>query len=138
MVHAGMTEKQVGRMLEDEMIKLGSDRVAFPTISASGPNGSLPHAIPSDRVIQEGELLTLDFGARVNGYISDMTRTIGFGKISPELRELYERVKVAQQMALEAIRPGMRCSDVDTILSPFLTGKLPCIVAIIISPNEFT
>ena len=125
MVHAGMTEKQVGRMLEDEMIKLGSDRVAFPTISASGPNGSLPHAIPSDRVIQEGELLTLDFGARVNGYISDMTRTIGFGKIGPELRELYERVKVAQQMALDAIKPGMRCSDVDKVARDYLDARYP-------------
>lgn len=125
MVHAGMTEKQVGRMLEDEMIKLGSDRVAFPTISASGPNGSLPHAIPSDRVIQEGELLTLDFGARVNGYISDMTRTIGFGKISPELRELYERVKVAQKMALDAIRPGMSCREVDKIARDYLDERYP-------------
>lgn len=125
MVHAGMTEKEVARMLEDEMAKLGSERAAFPTISASGPNGSLPHAIPSDRVIQEGELLTLDFGARVNGYISDMTRTIGFGKISPELRELYERVQTAQQMALDAIRPGVRCADVDKVARDYLDARYP-------------
>lgn len=125
MVHAGMTEKQVARMLEDEMIRLGSERVAFPTISASGPNGSLPHAIPSDRVIEEGDLLTLDFGARVNGYVSDMTRTIGFGKISPELRELYERVKTAQQMALDVIHPGMRGSDVDKVARDYLEERYP-------------
>lgn len=125
MVHAGMTEKQVARMLEDEMLRLGSEHAAFPTISASGPNGSLPHAIPSDRAIEEGDLLTLDFGARVNGYVSDMTRTIGFGKISPELRELYERVKTAQQMALDAIRPGMRCSDVDKIARDYLEERYP-------------
>lgn len=125
MVHAGMTEKQVARMLEDEMLRLGSERAAFPTISASGPNGSLPHAIPSDRAIEEGDLLTLDFGARVNGYVSDMTRTIGFGKISPELRELYERVKTAQQMAVNAIRPGMRGSEVDKIARDYLEERYP-------------
>lgn len=125
MVHAGMTEKQVARLLEDEMLKLGSERAAFPTISASGPNGSLPHAIPSDRVIQEGELLTLDFGARIGGYVSDITRTIGFGKISPELKELYQRVLDAQLMALEAVKPGAVCGDVDKVARDYLDARYP-------------
>ncbi len=124
-VHAGMTEKEVHRMLDEEQLRLGAERVAFPTIAASGPNGSLPHAIPSDRVIQEGELLTLDFGARVNGYNSDITRTIGFGKIGPELRELYQRVLDAQLMALDAIKPGVVCSDVDKVARDYLDARYP-------------
>lgn len=125
MVHAGMTEKQVARLLEDEMLKLGSERAAFPTISAAAANGSLPHAIPSDYVIQNGDLLTLDFGARVGGYASDITRTIGFGKISPELRELYQRVLDAQLMALDAIRPGVVCGDVDKVARDYLEARYP-------------
>ena len=86
-IHAGMTENQVRIMLEFEMLELGSEGLAFNTIAASGPNGALPHATPSDRVIESGELLTLDFGATVNGYFSDMTRTLGIGKVTGQLRE---------------------------------------------------
>lgn len=125
MVHAGMTEKEVQRMLDDEMLKLGSERPAFHTISAAGANGSLPHAIPSDHVIQNGELLTLDFGATWGGYCSDITRTIGFGKIGPELRELYQRVLDAQLMALDAVRPGAVCGDVDKVARDYLEARYP-------------
>ena len=111
-IHAGMTERQVQRMLEFEMLELGSEGVAFETIAASGPNGALPHARPSDRVIGRGELLTLDFGATVNGYRSDMTRTVGFGRVSDALRELYETVRAAQQLGLDALAVGVPCREV--------------------------
>ena len=124
-IHAGMTEKQVQILLDFEMLNLGSEHPAFDTISAAGVNGSLPHAIPSDHVIENGELLTLDFGATVGGYCADMTRTIGFGKIGPELREMYQRVLDAQLMALEAVRPGAICGDIDKVARDHLESHYP-------------
>ena len=124
-LHAGMTEKQVQIMLDFEMLNLGSEGVAFSTIAAAGENGALPHATPSDHVIAEGELLTLDFGATVNGYRSDMTRTVGFGRISPELRAVYDTVLTAQEMALAAIGPGKVCGDIDKIARDFIDGRYP-------------
>ena len=124
-MHAGMTERQVQIMLEYEMLELGSEGAAFDTIAAAGVNGSLPHAVPSDHVIQNGELLTLDFGATIGGYKSDMTRTVGFGRISPELRELYETVRVAQQAGVDAIGPGAVCGDIDKICRDIIEAKYP-------------
>lgn len=124
-IHPGMTEKQVQIMLDYEMLSLGGEGNAFDTIAAAGANGSLPHAIPSDHVIENGELLTLDFGAKVNGYCADMTRTVGFGKINAELRELYQRVLDAQLMALDAVRPGAVCGDVDRIARDFIDARYP-------------
>ena len=124
-VHAGMTEKQVQILLDYEMLNLGSEGNAFNTISAAGINGSLPHAVPSDHVIENGELLTLDFGAKVNGYCSDMTRTIAFGKVSDGLREIYDRVYDAHMTALQAVKPGMVCGDLDKIARDMLDARYP-------------
>ena len=124
-VHAGMTEKQVQVMLDYEMLSLGADSIGFSTIAAAGTNGSLPHAIPSDYVIQNGDLLTLDFGARVDGYTADMTRTIGFGKIDSEKREMYDRVLTAQKMALDKVGPGVVCGDLDKIARDYLDARYP-------------
>ena len=124
-IHAGMTERQVQRMLEFEMLELGSEGVAFETIAASGPNGALPHARPSDRVIERGELLTLDFGATVNGYRSDMTRTVGFGRVSDALRELYETVRAAQQLGLDALAVGVPCREVDRVARDYIDARYP-------------
>ena len=119
-LHAGMTEKQARRVLEDEMLDLGSEGTAFETIAAAGVNGALPHARPSDHVIEKGELITFDFGATVNGYLSDMTRTVGIGKIGPELRDIYETVRVAQQMVLDEIGPGKVTGDLDRLAREFI------------------
>lgn len=124
-IHAGMTERQVQRMLEFEMLELGSEGVAFETIAASGPNGALPHARPSDRVIRTGELLTLDFGATVNGYRSDMTRTVGFGRVSGALREVYETVRAAQQLGLDAVGPEKACREIDRVAREYIDGRYP-------------
>ena len=124
-LHAGMTERQVQRMLEYEMLEQGSEGAAFDTIAAAGANGALPHATPSDYVIQNGDLLTLDFGATVNGYRSDMTRTVGFGKVGPELREIYRTVLTAQQMGLDAIGPGAVCGDVDKVCRDYIDARYP-------------
>lgn len=124
-IHAGMTEKQVQILLDYEMLNLGSEKPAFDTIAAAGVNGSLPHAVPSDHVIQNGELLTLDFGATVGGYCADMTRTVAFGKVSDELKEIYQRVLDSQLMALDALRPGAVCGDIDKIARDYLDARYP-------------
>lgn len=124
-LHAGMTEIEAKIELEFEMLRLGSEGPAFDTIAASGVNGALPHAIPSDRVVESGELLTLDFGATAGGYRSDITRTVAFGKISPELKAIYDTVQTAQQMALDAIGPGARCRDVDKVARDFIDARYP-------------
>ncbi len=121
----GMTELQVKAELDYAMLRHGSERNAFPTIAASGPNGSLPHAVPGMRVIQEGDLLTLDFGARINGYCCDMTRTIGFGKVSDELKAIYNAVLESQLIALDMIKPGVVCKSVDAAARDYLEARYP-------------
>lgn len=124
-IHPGMSEKQVQIMLDFEMLSLGSEGNAFDTIAAAGANGSLCHAIPSANVIREGDLLTLDFGAKVNGYCSDMTRTVGFGKVRPELRDIYNLVYDAQMASLEAVKPGAICGDIDKIARDMIDAHYP-------------
>lgn len=124
-LHAGMTEIDARIELEFEMLRLGSEGVAFDTIAAAGVNGSLPHATPSNHVIAEGELLTLDFGATCDGYRSDITRTVAFGKISSQLKDIYDTVYEAQRLALEAIGPGVRCCDVDKVARDYIDARYP-------------
>ena len=124
-IHPGMTEKQVQIMLDYEMLSLGSEANAFDTIAAAGANGSLPHAIPSDYKIQSGDLLTLDFGAKINGYCSDLTRTVAIGKVSPELRGIFDLVYDAHMAALEAVKPGAKCCDVDAIARRMIDARYP-------------
>ncbi len=124
-IHPGMTEKQVQILLDYEMLSLGSEANAFDTIAAAGANGSLPHAIPSDYIIQPGDLLTLDFGAKVGGYCSDLTRTVAFGRVRPELREIYDLVLEAHLAALSALRPGAICADIDRIARDMIDARHP-------------
>lgn len=124
-VKVGMTEKEIQVRLDYEMLKLGSEKNAFATIACAGINGSLPHAVPSDHKVQAGELLTLDFGASTDGYLSDMTRTIGFGHVSDELKDVYQAVLDAQLMCLDAVAPGKVCGDIDKIARDFLDSKYP-------------
>jgi Xaa-Pro aminopeptidase len=124
-VKPGMTEKQVQLRLDYDMFELGSEKNAFDTIACAGVNGSLPHAIPSDHALQKGELLTLDFGAQSGGYKSDMTRTIAIGDVSDELKAIYDTVLTAQTMALDAVRPGACCSDIDKIARDYIDARYP-------------
>lgn len=112
-LHTGMTERAVALELEFYMRRHGAERVAFDIIAVSGANGSLPHGIPSDKVIQNGELLTMDFGAVVDGYHSDMTRTVAFGRIDEEQRAVYETVLAAQAASLAVLREGVSCVEGD-------------------------
>ena len=124
-LHVGMTEIEAKAELEHEMLRLGSEGPAFDTIAAAGLNGSLPHAVPSGHVIQAGELLTLDFGATYRGYLSDITRTVAFGRVSDELRAVYDTVLTAQTMALSALRPGEKCCDIDRVAREYIDARYP-------------
>lgn len=107
------TEKQVAAWLEFYMKELGAENTSFDTIAASGIHSSMPHAIPTDRVLADGDFLTMDFGCRVNGYCSDMTRTIAVGRVSGKQQDVYDTVLRAQQAAFAVIRPGVKGCEVD-------------------------
>ncbi|APT75219.1 hypothetical protein LN42_01530 [Marinitoga sp. 1137] len=111
----GMTEKEFAAKLEYNMKIFGSDTYAFETIVASGPRGALPHGIASDKTINKGELVVIDFGAYANGYNSDITRTIAIGEISEKHREIYEIVLKAQKAAVAGVKPGLAYSEIDKI-----------------------
>lgn len=124
-IRPGLTEKEIQLELDYTMLRMGSEAMAFDTIACAGENGSLPHAIPSDRKVRAGELLTMDFGAQVDGYKSDMTRTVAIGKVSDELKAIYDTVLEAQLRALEMIRPGVRCCDVDKCARDLIDARYP-------------
>lgn len=112
----GLRERDLSLHLEAKMRELGAEGVAFPTIVASGPRGSLPHGLASDRKLEPGELVTIDFGAVYQGYHSDETVTWALAGDHPErarLREVYEVVRAAQAAGLAAVRPGVAASAVD-------------------------
>ena len=95
------------------MKELGAQKESFDIIVASGVNGSMPHAKASDKVIEPGDFVTMDFGVRVGEYCSDITRTVAVERAGAQLRQVYETVKEAQAAAIRAIRPGKTCGDID-------------------------
>jgi Xaa-Pro aminopeptidase len=108
------TEHDFAIALDYEMRRRGAESVAFDTIVGSGPNGALPHAEPSERRIEPGELVVVDFGATVDGYRSDMTRTLSVGEArSSELRDLLAAVIAAQRAGVLALRAGVKGGEVD-------------------------
>jgi Xaa-Pro aminopeptidase len=117
----GMAERQVAWELESFMRSHGAEKVAFDIIVAAGPNGAMPHARTSDRPIQPGEPVVMDLGAVVDGYCSDLTRTVSLGGADGQYRKVYEIVLQAQQAALENIRPGMTGQEADAIARAVIT-----------------
>lgn len=111
----GCSERQIAQLLEQGMRQLGADDVSFPTIVASGPNSALPHASPTDRTIETGDLVIIDVGARVDGYGSDMTRTFMIGSSTSEQSDLYRAVARAQAAGLSAVRHGVDAKTVDDV-----------------------
>lgn len=109
----GATEVEIALDLEFFLRRNGSEEMPFAPIVASGPNASRPHAVPGVRRIETGDLIILDFGAKVGGYCSDMTRTVVVGSASEEQRRLYDAVLEANEAGLAAIRAGIPCVDVD-------------------------
>lgn len=114
LLHDRPTERQVAAELDYRMRLSGADEMSFDTIVGSGPNSALPHATPGDRVIEAGDLVVLDFGARVDGYGSDMTRTVvAGGKPTAEQIRLYEAVAEAQRDGVAVVADGVECAAVD-------------------------
>jgi Xaa-Pro aminopeptidase len=109
----GRPEREVAWDIQRIYHEEGAEEPAFEAIVGSGPNGSLPHARAGDRVIEAGELVVIDTGCRVDGYVSDYTRTLATGEVDGQLREAYEVVLAAQQAGLDAIRAGETGIDVD-------------------------
>lgn len=109
----GPTEIEFGLELDARMRQLGAADVSFETIVASGPNGALPHHHPSRRRIAEGDLVVIDFGALVDGYHSDMTRTLAVGDIGPERRRMFDVVIASQQAGVDAVAAGVDAAAVD-------------------------
>ncbi|MFN0052653.1 MAG: M24 family metallopeptidase [Planctomycetales bacterium] len=118
-----LTEREVSDNLEQAMRRFGARGCAFPTIVAVGPRGALPHARPTSVRVAEDNFLLVDWGAEApSGYKSDLTRIIATGSISPKLERVYRVVLKAQQAAIKAIRPGVRCCDVDVVARRVIDG----------------
>jgi Xaa-Pro aminopeptidase len=109
----GPTERAFALELEVAMRERGASGTSFETIVASGPNGAKPHARPGDRTIERGELIVIDFGCIVDGYCSDMTRTVSVGDPGPDARRLWEVVRESQQAGRDAVAAGVECAAVD-------------------------
>jgi Xaa-Pro aminopeptidase len=122
-VAAGMTELEVAGALETALRKSGSDGFAFPTIVASGPNAARPHARPGTRALQSGDFLLIDFGARVRGYCSDITRTFSIGAPSARQQEVYDVVRSANERACGAVRSGMSGRDADRLARGYIEDR---------------
>ncbi|MCR4839275.1 MAG: aminopeptidase P family protein [Eubacterium sp.] len=116
----GITELEVAAELEYSMKKNGAEGLSFDTIVASGLHSSMPHAIPTEKKLEKGDFVTMDFGCIYQGYCSDMTRTVVIGKASEEQRKIHHTVLQAQLKAMEGLRPGMRCRDVDKIARDYI------------------
>jgi Xaa-Pro aminopeptidase len=110
----GISEHEAASELTVQLLRAGSDsELPFPPIVASGPNSALPHAVPTDRRFQAGDLLVIDWGATVDGYISDLTRTLAIGPVDPELAKIHAIVLKANRAGVAAVRPGATCAEVD-------------------------
>lgn len=113
-IQPGQTEKDIKNLLEYEFTNNGGEGAAFPIIIASGAdNGANPHATVSDRKIQKGDMVTIDFGAAYNGYCSDVTRTISIGKPSEELMNIYRVVKEAKDCGVAKLKAGVPAKEID-------------------------
>ena len=122
-IKEGMTERELARTLEFEMYALGAEKMGFDVIAAAGKNGSKPHAVPSDYRIQKGDMITLDFGAKVQGYTADMTRTVALGEPSAEMRRVYDVVYEAQRMAQDAVKAGAEGIKVDAVARDYIYAQ---------------
>lgn len=111
-MHPGMSERQAAFELEMFMRTHGADGLSFDTIVAAGEHGSMPHAEPSDRLIENGDLVVMDYGCTYKGYCSDMTRTVAVGDVSDDKLAVYDLVKKVQSECLDMIKPGAVCSDI--------------------------
>ncbi len=112
-IHVGMTEKELAAELIYCLLKNGGEGLSFDPIVVSGPNSSLPHGVPGDRRLREGDFITMDFGVLYQGYCSDMTRTVALGYATEEMRKVYNTVLQAQLAGIAATRAGVTGKQID-------------------------
>lgn len=114
-IQPGLTELEVALQIESTIRELGGQGTSFDTIVASGSRSALPHGVASEKVIEKGDMVTIDMGARFHGYCSDMTRTFVLGQATSQQQEIYELVFRAQVTAAAALRPGLGCKAADAV-----------------------
>lgn len=119
-ISVGRSEKEIALDMEFFARKNGSDGVAFDFIVVSGKNSSLPHGVPTDKKLQKGDFLTMDFGARVGGYCSDMTRTVALSCVTEKQQFVYDTVLKSQKLALQEIKAGAVCKEIDNVARNFI------------------
>ncbi len=122
-IRAGVRERDIALELEFNLKKIGGEINSFDFIVASGWRGALPHGVASDKLIAEGELVTLDFGTRLGGYHSDETVTLAVGSVDGKLRQIFDIVIEAHDSAIAAARPGMRARELDAVARDLITEK---------------
>ena len=122
-IRPGITELDVSNELEFFMRKQGATSSSFSIIVASGLRSALPHGVATNKVIETGDFVTLDYGALYNGYISDITRTVAVGEPSDKLKEIYAVTLEAQELALKDIKPGMTGIEADAIARDYIKSK---------------
>ncbi|MDH3999419.1 MAG: aminopeptidase P family protein, partial [Desulfuromonadales bacterium] len=115
MIRPGVSERDIALELEFALKRYGAEEKAFDFIVASGPRGALPHGVASEKIIEEGELVTIDFGCRWEGYHSDETVTLAVGAPSAELCKIYDTVLLAHDQAMDAVAPGLPLAELDRV-----------------------
>ena len=122
-IRPGVREADIALALELEIRRRGADGLAFDFIVASGVRGAMPHGRASDKIIETGDLVTIDFGALKDGYHSDETVTVACGEPGSRAREIHEIVKTAHDLAIQAVRPGLGCRELDEVARSYIRDK---------------
>lgn len=112
-IRPGVTEKEIAARLQYLMLSYGAEKISFDPIVASGANGSMPHAVPTEKMIAAGEFVTMDFGCIYHGYCSDMTRTVCVGQPTEEMRKVYDTVLRSQLAGIDAAKAGVTGKEID-------------------------
>ena len=112
-IKVGLSERHLANRIAYLLKEEGCSHESFPTIAVAGENAALPHGQPGARLLQYGDMLTMDFGGFYHGYAGDMTRTVAMGKIRPRVKDIYDRVREVQERGVSAIRAGVSCREID-------------------------
>ena len=121
-IQEGVSEQELALELEFYMRRQGAQGVAFDLIVVAGTKGSLCHGVPDDHQVRRGDFITMDIGALLDGYHSDITRTVALGKVTPEQEEVYQIVLRAQEEAISQVKPGVRCGQIDKVARDIIYG----------------
>ncbi|MBQ3566282.1 MAG: aminopeptidase P family protein [Oscillospiraceae bacterium] len=122
-IREGVTEREISLMLDNTMYKNGAEAMSFETIALAGRNTSMPHGVPSDYVVKNGDFVLMDFGAVYDGYHSDMTRTVCVGQPSEEMEKVYNVVLEAQLEALSKVKSGITGKELDAVARDYISSK---------------